>query len=283
LEILFALCVMAVPMLAQRAWATQRSGAMLNLSGVRPVEALGESPSWISRPHGDQRVRAWVTVVGLAAILGFIGGQAAGPLGLIAGGVGGAAIPTIAQRRKARQQAELVERQLADLAEATALAVRSGLSVGQAVEFAHREVGSPLRQAVAELLTQQRLGASFEVAMEGFGEGVGTDDARLFSMILSIHARAGGNLAGALEEVTATVRHRIALRRELRALSAQGRISGLVLASLPIAFSLVLGITSRAKLAPIYSSPAGLAMMGGGLVLEVLAFVWIRRLLRVDA
>jgi tight adherence protein B len=215
--------------------------------------------------------------------LGFIGGQAAGPLGFIAGGAGGAAIPTVANRRKARKNAELIEHQLAELAEATALAVRSGLSVGQAVEFAHREVDSPLRQAVSELLAQQRLGTSFEVAVERFGDGVGTDDARLFSMILGVHARAGGNLAGALDEVTATIRHRIALRRELRALSAQGRISGVVLASLPIAFSLVLGMTSRARLAPIYSSPAGMAMVGGGLVLEALAFLWIRRLLRVDA
>jgi tight adherence protein B len=283
LEILFALCVMAMPLLAGRAWATQRSGAMLALAGLRPVQANAESPSWISRTGGNKRLRALAAAAGLAALLGVIGGQAAGPMGFIAGGAAGAAIPTMANRRKANRHAELVEHQLAELAEATALAVRSGLSVGQAVEFAHREVDSPLRGAVAELLAQQRLGTSFEDAVECFGDGVETDDARLFSMILSVHARAGGNLAGALEEVTATIRHRISLRKELRAISAQGRISGLVLASLPIAFSLVLGITSSARLAPIYNSFAGMAMVGGGLVMEVLAFLWIRRLLRVDA
>lgn len=283
MEISFALCLLGVLLLAERAWSTRRAGALLTLAGLPSGEAAGDQRAWISRARADERLKTRVGAGALAVLLGFIGGQAAGPLGVIAGGAGGAAIPTIAKRRKARRHAELVEHQLAELAEATALAVRSGLSVGQAVEFAHQEADSPLRESVAEVLAQQRLGTAFEVAVERFGDGIGTDDARLFSMILGVHARAGGTLAGALEEVTATIRHRIALRRELRALSAQGRLSGLVLASLPIAFSLVLATTGRARLAPIYSSPAGMAMVAGGLAMEILAFLWIRRLLRVDA
>jgi tight adherence protein B len=90
-------------------------------------------------------------------------------------------------------------------------------------------------------------------------------------------------VAGAVEEVAGTIRHRIAVRRELRALSAQGRISGSILGALPIAFFLVLAVTSHQELAPVYRSPAGIAMISSGLVMEALAFVWIRRLLRVEA
>jgi len=83
--------------------------------------------------------------------------------------------------------------------------------------------------------------------------------------------------------VAATIRHRIAVRRELRALSAQGRISGSILGALPIAFFLVLAATSHHDLAPVYRSPAGIAMISSGLLMEGLAFLWIRRLLRVEA
>jgi tight adherence protein B len=281
LETLFTLCVLAVLLLAERATTTHRAAGVLTLAGASS-KAI-KRPAWVLRGPMGRRLRTSVVAAGLAIFLGFIGGQVAGPLGLIAGGVGGAAIPTAAHRRKARLRGELMERQLAELAESIALAVRSGLSVGQAVEFAHREMDTPMREAVAHLMAQQRLGTPFEMAVDRFGDAIGTDDARLLAMILGVHSKAGGNLAGALDEVTVTIRHRIALRRELRALSSQGRISGLILASLPIAFSVVLAATSRAKLAPIYASPPGMAMVAGGLMMEILAFVWIRRLLRVDA
>src|SRR5439155_26128701 len=128
---------------------------------------------------------------------------------------------------------------------------------------------------------EQALGSPLEVALADFGEALSTDDARLFVSVLTVQAQTGGNLAGALDEVTTTIRHRIAVRRELRALSAQGRISGVVLGSLPIAFFLVIGTTSHQELAPAYRPVAGMVMVGVGPALEGVAFLWIRRLLRV--
>ena len=72
------------------------------------------------------------------------------------------------------------------------------------------------------------------------------------------------------------------MRRELRALSAQGRVSGGVLGSLPLLFFLVLAATSRRELEPIYRSAPGMAMIGGGLLMQGIAYVWIRTMLRVE-
>jgi tight adherence protein B len=135
---------------------------------------------------------------------------------------------------------------------------------------------------VETLGAEQRLGAQFETALARFGERIGTPDARLFVLVMLIHHRSGGNVAGALEEVATTIRHRIGVRRELRALTAQGRISGAVLGALPIGFFLVLASTSHRDLAPVYRSGPGIAMVVGGFVLEALAYVWIRHLLRVE-
>jgi tight adherence protein B len=194
----------------------------------------------------------------------------------------GAMLPRTLNERRAGQLKLELEKQLAEVAESAAMAVRSGLSIVQATEFAAEEAITPMAEVMSRFIQDQRLGTPFEEALNGFADEIGSPDAKLFALVVAIHARSGGNLAGALDEVSSTIRHRIAVRRELRALSAQGRISGSVLGALPIAFFLVLAATSQHDLAPVYRSSLGIAMISVGLVMEGLAFVWIRRLLRVE-
>jgi len=171
---------------------------------------------------------------------------------------------------------------MAEVAESTAMAVRSGLSIRQSLQFAASEAGDPIKSSMEEMLQATALGAPLERAIARWAKGVGPMDATLLTLVLSIHARSGGDLAGALQGVAGTIRHRISMRRELRVMSAQGRISGAILGSLPVAFFLVLATTSRSQMAPVYRSSAGVAMVTTGLVLELLAYLWIRALLRVE-
>ncbi len=221
------------------------------------------------------------------AAAAFIGGLA----GLrIVGGPGallgaGAAVGTIRVLRRSRagRRAQVLERQLAEVVEACALAVRGGASVAQALTVGAEEVEEPMRSLVMRVISGQRLGTPFDEALGDLAEGIGTEDARLFGLVMGIHHRSGGNVAVPLKEVATTIRHRIAVRRELRALTAQARISGTVLGALPIGFFLVLSVTSHRELAPVYRSPAGIAMIVVGLVLEAIAFVWIRHLIKVES
>src|SRR5438132_7986828 len=156
----------------------------------------------------------------LGAALGWV---LAGPMGAVVGGGAGAAVPLIRARRESRTRAEGLERDLADLASTTGLALRSGLSVSQALEYAGSELPFPTRELFERFLEQRRLGVPFEPALSEFGAALGTDDAQLFVLVMGVHARSGGDLAGALDEVATTIRHRVAVRRELRAASTQGR------------------------------------------------------------
>lgn len=243
----------------------------------RLVEAAGAGhpPSWRSLA----RSAAPVVAAGFSAI---VLGRLTGPVGWPAGAVAGWAGPVVWRRRKAQRASLQLEGQLADLVESASLAVRAGLSIAQALEFAAGEAESPMREVVARLFSEQRLGITFERALERFADAIGTDDARLFVLVVGIHSRSGGDLAGALDEVATTVRHRMSVRRELRALSAQGRVSGGVLGSLPLLFFLVLAATSRRELEPVYRSLSGMAMIGAGLAMQTLAYLWIRRMLRVE-
>ena len=220
--------------------------------------------------------------VGLALLGAIVGARLAGTAAMLAGAGAGSWAPSAWRRRRERRDAELLERQVGEIVDGCALAVRGGFSVTQALDFAAEDARPPMARLVETLGAEQRLGAPFEAALSRFGDRIGTDDARLFVLVMSIHHRSGGNVAGALEEVAATIRHRIGVRRELRALTAQGRISGAVLGTLPIGFFLVLAATSHRDLAPVYRSGPGMAMVVGGFVLEGLAYVWIRHLLKVE-
>jgi tight adherence protein B len=257
------------------------SGPDAHAIGPRRREApttTGLVPKWVERA---QRGDLWLVV--LAGPAGFVGMRLAGPIGLVLGVVSGAMLPRVLKRRHEGERAAKLERQLAEVVETCSLAVRAGLSIAQALDFAANEAEAPMNQVLSRALEEQRVGAPFETALLHFGESLATEDARLFVLVVSTHARSGGNLAGALDEVVSAIRHRMEVRRELRALSAQGRVSGAILGSLPIAFFLVIAGTSHRELGPVYRSPAGIGMVAAGLLMEAVAYVWIRRLIRVQA
>lgn len=240
-------------------------------------------PPSFGRPRARMRAASRTALAGgLGVLLGLAGWFGAGPMGALVGVVAGVAGPSMRRKMVGRRQAALLEEQLAEWSESIGTGLRSGLSIVQAMELAQSEAMPPLRVHLDRFVDELRLGVPLDAALSRLGGDLGTDDARLVILITGIHTRTGGDLAGALDEVGQTIRHRIAIRRELRAASAQGRISGLIMGALPIAFFLFLSATSHRKLEPVLRSRPGMAMVGAGLILEGLAYLWIRRLLRVE-
>jgi tight adherence protein B len=230
------------------------------------------------RVSRHRAVRSAAVSVGL----GWAGWRLVGPIGFVGGAVAGVGLLRLRWRRAGRRRSEALERQLGELSETMSLALRSGLSVAQAMEFAASEARAPMSEILETFVDERRLGVPFDRALDHLAGSLGTEDARLFGLVVGLHARSGGDLAGALEDVTEAIRHRIAVRTELRALSTQGRVSGAIMGSLPIAFFVVLATTSRRQLGPVYRSAPGIAMLAAGLSMEALAYLWIRHLLRIE-
>jgi tight adherence protein B len=202
-------------------------------------------------------------------------------MGVLFAGLG-AAVPFAIQRRRHRKESEALEGQVGELASTVAQAVRSGLSISRAIEAAALDAEAPMLPLLDGVLAEQRLGVPLDSALSGLAHSIGTDDARLLVLILVTHSKSGGNIAIALQEVAATIRHRVEARRELRALTAQGRISGAILGSLPIGFFILMAAMGGHELGTVYRSGAGMVMVLVGLGLESLAYLWIRRLLRIE-
>jgi tight adherence protein B len=246
------------------------------LEGLEPArdDALLERPP---RPSS----RRWPVAASALAGVG-VGALLAGPPGAVALGVGGAVVPLLRERRRTARRAQALEEQLLDAVTATASAVRSGRSLGQALVLAGEQLDGPLGPMLVDAAQQVALGVPMDSVLDRLAEGVGGPDVRLVAGVLKLHRRTGGALAASLDEVAGTLRARREGARELRSLTAQARLSAAILGLLPLGFFLFLSIVARRDVESAFRTTAGASAIGFGLVLQGAAFVWIRRLLRVE-
>ena len=218
----------------------------------------------------------WWPVVG--AFAGWsIGGAIPGLIGLLVVSIGAAAW----RRRRISRLAATLDEQLADAVRSIAAGMRAGLSVPQAVAFAANEGQPPLATALARIVDNVGLGRRLDESFEQWANEIGTDDARLVVGVMTLHRRSGGDLPHVLDQVALTLRDRNASAREVRGLTAQARLSGAILGLLPIGFFAFLWMTSRGDIEGAFESPIGMGAVVLGLVLEGVAFLWIRSLLEV--
>ena len=232
--------------------------------------AIGELPS---------RLRQ-IGLGGGGLVLGLVLG---GPPLALCGAAAGIAGPAVMAARRRARRAELVEEQLADAVAATASALKSGLSLSQSISFAADEGEPPVSESMRRIAEREGLGVPLEDSLERWTEDERLPDVRLVASVLQLHHRVGGDSPVVLDNVARTLRLRRAAARELRSLTAQARLSGAVLGALPVGFFAFMSIVSRHDVQAAYHSPAGMASIVVGLVLDAGAFLWIRKLLAVPA
>ena len=204
-----------------------------------------------------------------------------GPPGAVLGCVAGVVIPRSVRGARRRRADEALDRQLAVAVSGIAAALRAGLSLSQAIRFAAEESGEPVRRTIGEVIDREALGVPLEISLDRWAAGSRSADVRLVASVLRL--RVGAGLPTVLDQVARTLRQKQASRREVQSLTAQARLSGTILGLLPIGFFLFLSATSRHDMAVAYASPVGLVAIVAGLGLEGGAYLWIRRLLRVNA
>ncbi|MGH2677850.1 MAG: type II secretion system F family protein [Actinomycetota bacterium] len=229
--------------------------------------------SWPGRP--------WSFVLAIAgcAFLGAaVGELLAGPVAALAGAAGGPfVLLSIVARRAAAEQVR-AEEHLQEAILALAAATRAGLSIRRAVEEAARDAGPPLDAELARVIDRLDVGDSLESALSSLASRLELRDIGLVVTVLSLHRRTGGDLPAMLEQVAEVVGDRVRSRREVRAITAQGRASGAILAVLPVAFVALLSGTGGEALGAFYRTPLGAGLLLAGLACEALGFWWIRRI-----
>ena len=171
--------------------------------------------------------------------------------------------------------------ELPALLQIVASGLRSGLTFDAALSATAAqdkgEVGRQFRRAIAEV----QFGSTLEDALRRVATRMSSDDLTWLVMVLEIQREMGGSLSGILDGVAATIKGRAEVKREIKVISAEGRMSGYVLISLPI-FSMVALFAIRPEYVSFFwTNPVGFIMFGGFLLLMIIGWVWMNKVVQV--
>ena len=214
---------------------------------------------------------------GLLLLLLTAGALPATVLGLVIGLAGPWLFLSL--RRGRREKAFLA--QLPNTLQLLAGGLRAGYSLPQAVDTVVRQAEPPMSAELQRALIEGRLGVPMEDALEHIGERLNSYDFSWVVMAIRIQREVGGNLAELLVTVADTLRERERLRRQVEVLSAEGRLSGIILGSLPVGFAAYLLVTRPDYLAPLLT-PLGLVLVVVAVVLLAVGSLWVSRVVKVE-
>jgi tight adherence protein B len=170
--------------------------------------------------------------------------------------------------------------QMAETLQILAGTLRAGHGLAQAIDTVAREAESPTAEEFRRLTIETRLGRDFVDALGSVAERVGSEDFEWVVQAVQIQREVGGDLASILDTVASTVRDRTRIRRQVSALSAEGRMSAWVLMVLPFGLGGMMAITNRAYLSPLFGTGTGLRLLGVGAVLLAIGGAWLRRIVK---
>jgi tight adherence protein B len=145
-----------------------------------------------------------------------------------------------------------------------------------------RDGREPIASELNRALTESRLGVVLEDALDKVAERMDSLDFARVVMAIRIQREVGGNLAEVLQTTVATMRERAAMRRQVRALSAEGRLSAYILISLPILMFCWLFLTRRAYVSLLWTTTLGLIMSVGAIIAVVIGWFWMRKVAQVE-
>ena len=172
--------------------------------------------------------------------------------------------------------------QLSDALVLIANSLRSGFSFMQAIELVSKEMQPPISREFGRVLNEMNFGASADDALEGMTQRVASMELEMVVTAVLIQRQVGGNLAEVLDTISETIRERARMRREISALTAQGRLSGFVVGALPFAMALYMFMVSREFVMILWTEPLGRAMIAGAIFMQILGALVINKIVTID-
>jgi tight adherence protein B len=256
--------------------ATQVADAALDRGGRR-----GRLNDALERAGLALRPSEFVVLCGCGSLTAALVGLAlSGPLaavaGLALGGVGGrAGLGYIARRRQAQFAA-----QLSDTLQLLSGTLRAGYGLLQALDAMAREASAPTSDEFRRIVVESRLGRDLSASLRAMSERMASQDFQWVVEAIEINREIGGDLAEVLDRVGATIRERDFLRRQVKSLSAEGRLSGYLLMGLPFGLAFMIRMRNPSYFAEL-TSGVGLILAAVGMVLLVVGGLWIRKVCRL--
>lgn len=233
--------------------------------GIRPAE-------WLLMLFG--------VALGGIVLIGLLSGSLL--LGLVLGALLGLAAGHGWLLVKAQRRARAFEERLPDALQLLAGGLASGFAFAQAVDSVAQRGPEPVAVEFGRALSEARLGAQLEDALDRVAVRMDSRDLQLTVMSIRIQREVGGNLAEVLRTTVGTMRERAYLRRQVRTLGAEGRLSAYILTGLPICIAAFLAVARGDYLRPLYTDPIGILLVVAATVSIVIGALFMRKVIQVE-
>ena len=254
----------------------RRGGRLLTTRRQRGIDAALEAAG-ISLTAGE-----YLVIVVLAALGGMgLGLLLNSPMLIIILVIGAIVLPRSILARAANRRRALFADQLEGTLQLIAGSLRAGYGLAQSFSTVAVESPSPTAEEIGRVVIETRVGRDLVSALRAAAARMKNDDFLWVADAIAIQQEVGGNLAEVLDSVGGTIRDRNQIRRQIHTLSAEGRISAVVLIALPFVAAGLLAAANPGYLDPLFTTRRGIILLILGSVLIVLGILWIRRIVKI--
>ncbi|TLM69276.1 MAG: type II secretion system F family protein [Deltaproteobacteria bacterium] len=231
-------------------------------------------------------INATVFIIGSVALgmLGFLIGYRYLPQTIAAVGVGLILmlLPFVFLKITEQLYYENFGSQLPEALDLLARAMRSGHALTSGLEMIGKEMGDPIRSEFAATVDEINLGLTLKEAMDNLCERVPLSDLRFFAIAILVQKETGGNVAEILDNISRLIRERIQFKRQVKALTAEGRYSAAVLIALPIFMFIYIYITNYDYLSMLWTEKLGHYLLFGAIVMQIVGAYIIKRIVTIE-
>lgn len=215
----------------------------------------------------------------VVTLLGLVLG---GLFGLVLGVLVGFMLPMAVLNFLGARRRKTFESQLPDTLNLLAGSLRAGYSLVQGVDAVSLEVDGPMGRELRRVMTESRLGRDLEDALEGSAARVQSKDFEWAIMAIRIQREVGGNLSELLQTVSETMVNRERLRRDVNTLTAEGKISAIVLGAMPALLGVVMYVMNPDYMTLLLTTGTGHGMLVAGTISALIGFVWMKKCITIE-
>jgi tight adherence protein B len=219
-----------------------------------------------------------VAVVAVTILVGVFGGLIFGFLAFLVIAV----VPPVVLAVMANQRQKKFNSQLPDTLQLLAGGLRAGFSFQQGVEAVAQETNPPMKDELQRVVVESRLGRPLEESLEDCASRMSSADFAWAVMAVRIQREVGGNLAELLSTVQETMVERERLRRDVRALTAEGRMSAIVLGVMPPGLGVVFYLTNPTYMKVLFNHVGGQIAVGITAVIMLVGFYWMNKIVNIE-
>ncbi len=194
----------------------------------------------------------------------------------------GAWAPYLWLKRRRNRRMYAFEEGLPDAIDLLGRAIRAGHPLSSGLKMVADETQEPIAGEFQRTFEEHRFGVPFDDAIQDLADRVDIVDVRILVTAILIQREVGGNLAEVLDNLASVIRARFTIRRQLRVYTAQGRMSGYVLAALPIVVGGIIYMLNPEYGSLMFTKPMGRFFLGLAATMQIIGYLWIRKIINID-